>query len=155
MPNSDLHGLQIILNSAARIVTGMPRFTRDRITPVCIKLHFLPIKAKIIYKLCLITYKAFKFNQPKYLSELLKKYNPETSMNLRSIDEDRLNEPVVSRSTVVKRSFEYSAPRLFNMLPIEIRQKNTVKSFKKSLKTYLFTQAYDISTQSIRSDFKV
>ena len=155
LPNSDLHGLQIILNSAARIVTGMPRFSRDRITPVCIKLHFLPIKARIIYKLCLITYKALKFNQPKYLSELLKTYNPETSMNLRSIDENRLNEPVVSRSAVVKRSFEYSAPRLFNMLPIEIRQTNTVKSFKKSLKTYLFTQAYDISTQSIRSDFKV
>ena len=155
LSNADLHGLQMIINSAARIVTGMPRFSRDRITPVCIKLHFLPLKARIMYKLCLITYKAVNFGQPKYISELIKEYTPETNMHLRSIDENRLHEPVISHFSYVDRCFEYSAPRLYNTLPYDVRQAKTVKSFKKMLKTFLFTQAYNIETQSINSSFNV
>ena len=82
LSNSDLHGLQMIINSAARIVKGMPRFSRDRITPVCIELHLLPLKARIMYKVCLITYKALNFGQPKYMSDLVKEYTPETTMQL-------------------------------------------------------------------------
>ena len=71
LPNNRLRSLQMIVNSSARLITGMPRFSRRRITPVCIELHFLPIKARINYKICLMTYKALKHGQPSYLLENL------------------------------------------------------------------------------------
>ena len=155
LSNSDLHGLQMIINSAARIVKGMPRFSRDRITPVCIELHLLPLKARIMYKVCLITYKALSFGQPKYMSDLVKEYTPETTMQLRSIADSRLDEPVISQANYVDRCFEYSAPRLYNTLPYDVRHAKTVKSFKKLLKTFLFSKAYDIQTKTINPSFHV
>ena len=71
LPNTKLRPLQRIINNSARLVTQMPIFSRSRITPVCIDLHFLPLKARIKYKICLLTYKALKFRQPSYLVELL------------------------------------------------------------------------------------
>ena len=105
--------------------------------------------------MCLLTYKAINSGEPEYLFDLLKRYEPVTTMNLRSLDENRLNEPVIRHCTTVERCFEHAAPRLFNNLPFEIRQKNSLTSFKKSLKTYLFTKAYDMNTETINDDFKV
>ena len=69
LPNNRLRSLQI--NSSARLITGMPRFSRECITLVFIELHFLPIKARINYKICLLTYKALKHGQPSYLLDYL------------------------------------------------------------------------------------
>ena len=46
-PNTDLHGLQMILSGAVRIIVNMPRYSTNRITPRAIELHFLPVKARI------------------------------------------------------------------------------------------------------------
>ena len=35
-------------------------------------------------------------------------------------------------------------PKLWNKLPLELRQKCSVESFKKGLKTHLFKEAYNI-----------
>ena len=47
LPNTDLHGLQMILNAAVRIIMNMLRYNTDRITPKAIEIHFLPVKARI------------------------------------------------------------------------------------------------------------
>ena len=51
LPNADLVVLQMILNSAVRIIVNMPRFSTDKITPKAIKLHFLPVKAGIEFRI--------------------------------------------------------------------------------------------------------
>ena len=127
----------------------------DRITPICIKLHFLPFKARIVYKICLLTYKAINFGEPQYISELFKIHVPNFNMNLRIFDEERLEEPFISRSVQVQRSFRYSAPRLFNSLPVSVRRSETLAIFKKNLKTFLFTKAYDVLSETISPDFSV
>ena len=115
---------------------NMPRFSRDRITPKCIDLHFLPIKARIEFKICLLTFKAMKYGKPSYLSDLLKPYMPESNVLLRS--SGRLNEPVLSTLSNSERCFEYYAPRLYNRLPENLKTINSVESFKKTSKpTYL------------------
>ena len=153
LPNCDLHAFQMIINSAARIVEGMARFSRDRITPVCINLHFLPFKARIEYKICLLTYKALRFGEPKYLADLLTRFSTERDMSLRSIEFDRLDEPMISRLSTVNRCFAYSAPRLYNKIPHHIRQIDTVQLFKKKLKTFMFQKAYDMQTETINPEF--
>ena len=153
LPNADLHPLQMILNSAARLIVNLPRFSRERITPICIDLHFLPIRARIEFKICLLTFKTLKFGQPSYLSDLLKPYVPESNVQLRS--GGRLNEPMLSSSTSSERCFEFYAPRLYNKLPDNIKSLNSVESFKKNLKTHIFRKAYNMSDKSINSAYSV
>ena len=115
MPNSYLRPLQKILHSAVRLVIRMPRFSYNRITPVCINLHVLPIKARIKYKICVLTYKALKYGQPTYLAELL--HYRDLNRSLRGGQSRLLFEPIVASSSYSNRCFEYSAPRMFNSLP--------------------------------------
>ena len=57
--------LKSILNRAARLIYFLP--PRVHITPYLIELHWLPVKARIEFKVCLIFFKALKFNQPSYI----------------------------------------------------------------------------------------
>ena len=155
LPACTLHPLQMVLNSAARIIAQIPRFSYQSITPVCINLHFLPIKARIEYKICLLTYKAIKSGQPPYLAELLKTREVHTDMQLRSIQESTLDEPFLSRSVTINRCFEYSAPRLYNSLPHNVTSQSSVHSFKNKLKTYLFQKAYNLENQSLNPSYRV
>ena len=69
MPDIELQKLQRVQNTAARLVCNSNRF--DHITPTLVKLHWLPVKYRIHFKILLITFKAIHGLAPKYLSELL------------------------------------------------------------------------------------
>ncbi len=43
------------------------------------------------------------------------------------------------------RAFSVAAPKLWNLLPVSIRSAQTISSFKLLLKTYLLTQAFNLS----------
>ena len=45
-----------------------PRFSRS--TPILKRLHWLPVKFRIHFKICTITSRALKDNQPAYLADL-------------------------------------------------------------------------------------
>ena len=68
LPDSELAKLQQIQNTAARLVVRLKKC--DHITPVLQKLHWLPVKSQINYKILLLTYKALNGLAPSYLSEL-------------------------------------------------------------------------------------
>ena len=61
--------LQCIQNSLARVVTKKPPLTCS--VPLLCSLHWLPVKLRIEFKTCLLTYKAFTENQPNYLNATL------------------------------------------------------------------------------------
>ena len=151
IPNQDLNTMQMIINSAARIIVGMPRYSRERITPVCIDLHFLPIKARVEYKICLLAFKALFLDEPKYLADLLKPYATSSALELRS--NGRLDEPFITRAASISRCFEYCAPRLFNSLPQDVKGQVTINSFKKKLKTHLFSKSYNLSTLTTHTEY--
>ena len=132
---------------------GIPRFSRERITPVCMELHILPLKARIYYKICLLVYKALNFGQPQYLTELLSYRVPPRT--LRGDHQRVLEEPMISTAMYSNRCFAHCAPRLYNSLPLDVREAPSVSSFKKLLKTYLFTQAYDMENLCLRDSFKI
>ena len=153
LPNYVLNGLQMLINSAARIVVGLPRFSRERITPICIKLHILPIKARIKYKICLLTHKVIKYGEPLYLNDLIDLKVP-SSVNLRS-NNDRLKlaEYRVPGPCFTNRCFKYNAPTLYNSLPLTIRQLDTIETFKKKLKTLIFKETFNLEDATIRPSF--
>ena len=155
LPDSELRFLQMILNSAARIVRQLPRFSREHITPICIELHFLPIKARIKYKICLLAFKALTLSQPIYIRNMLTFKNWKTSMNLTSTDRQLLEAPFLSGLVSVRRCFSYTAPRLYNTLDEELKRMECLDGFKNKLKTSIFREAYDLGAKTINVDFRV
>lgn len=53
-----------------------------------------------------------------------------------------------------RRAFVNCAPRLYNAIPANIKMAETVDVFKKRLKTYLFTEAYDLESEVIREEYR-
>ena len=62
---ANLNKIQRIQNTLARVVINTSKF--EHITPILRKLHWLQIKQRIDYKLCLLTYKTLEIQQPTYL----------------------------------------------------------------------------------------
>ena len=66
LPASTLAPLQRVQNAAARLVIGLKY--SDHITPAFIELHWLLIKQRITYKLCLLVYKSLNGLAPPYIT---------------------------------------------------------------------------------------
>ena len=93
----------------------------------------------------MLVYKALNGQAPHYLSELLSfKSDHACSYNLRS-SQDRLLlklPQLKTKVTLGDRAFSCAAPKLWNSLPIAIRQSQSVAVFKAQLKTHLFSEAF-------------
>ena len=96
-----------------------------------IKLHWLPIKARIEFEICLIVFKALRFGQPKYIADMLSSPATISHLTLRSDDDlYRLHEPrAVDERAFAERSFIYTASRLYNGLPATVKQQASVQRF--------------------------
>ena len=55
----------------------------------------------------------------------------------------------MKRKTFAQRSFSVAAPTLWNGLPLNIKQANTLDQFKSLLKTHLFHSFQTISSHII------
>lgn len=155
LPNQTLKKLQSILNRAARLISGLP--PGHPTTAALIELHWLPIKARIEFKACLMTYKILKSEKPQYLYDLLKPRTLNTDVVLRSVgDPYILFEPrAINGRAFGERSFSFCAPRLYNRLPIEIKKSSSVDVFKSKLKTHLFAKCYNIAEKVVHPDYKL
>ena len=133
--NDKLQCLQKVQNNAARMILKKTKFSSA--TPLLNELHWLPVKKRIMYKMCTIVFKCLNDQCPVYLSDLVKKYCP--SRCLRSSDDPTLLvKPKTSRK-IGERSFSFSGPALWNSLPQCLREQGSIETFKSHLKTYLFT----------------
>ena len=75
----ELRRLQLVQNSLCRVVTRSSKCCN--ITPQLKKLHWLPIKYRIQFKIGVITYKTLNQGEPVYLRELIHPYT--SSRNTR------------------------------------------------------------------------
>ena len=136
LPNVLTDKLQKALNTAARIVTNTRKY--DHITPVLDDLHWLPIKQRVQFKILLLTFKCLHGMAPRYLQDLIKVVNTSTRADKKTV----LYEPKMRLVTYGDRAFVSAAPRLWNRLPVHIRQCSELSTFKSQLKTHLFKQAF-------------
>ena len=117
--------LQRVQNSLARVVLQMPR--RTHADDLLAQLHWLPVSYHIDYKIALITYKALKFGQSRYLADLL--ILQDQVRATRSEGQCRLHQ-LMPNSQTSSRGFFYAAPSIWNLLPPDLRIKETVSAFK-------------------------
>ena len=155
LPNYLLKKIQSVINKCTRLIFSLP--PRVPTTRYLIELHWLPIKARVEFKICLIVFKALKFNKPQYIVDLLSSSISTTDFALRSSnDPHRLHEPrAICESVFAERSFAYAAPRLYNGLPVVVKQQPSVQSFKTQLKTFLFSRVFNTAENVVNEAYRL
>ena len=138
LPKYLINRLQKIQNSVARIITRTSR--SSHITPVLKSLHWLPVQCRINFKLCCITHRALSLEEPHYLNSLLIHRSNSHSLHFSSFNP--LTLPFFNKKSNGFHSFARAAPYPWNHLPNTVRSAPTYLSFRKSLKTYFFNQAF-------------
>ena len=106
--------LQRVQNLAARLALN------DWCSPIqqiFVNLPWLPIQARIKFKICNLTYKLLSENQPANLRSLITSYVPPRL--LRSSDQCLLTQ-TRARTCIGQRAFRVCAPTVWNLLPLSI-----------------------------------
>ena len=131
--------MQRLQNTCPRMITKTRR--RDHITPVLIKLHWLPVRRHIEYKILSHTYRAIHRQAPQYLCDMLSLYEP--ARVLRPQSSVTLTVPRSRKRMPGDRCFAKAAALLWNSLPANLRDTNSFAAFQHGLKTFLFRQKYE------------
>jgi len=113
----------------ARVVTQSSSRTSTR--PLLQSLHWLLVRERINYKVATLTFKARRMSAPPYLNSLLNDHVPSRTLRLSSMP--RLIVPR-TRTELAKRAFSVAAPALWNSLPVDVVDANSLLSFKKTFK---------------------
>ena len=124
MSSVNFDKLQLVQNTLACILT----LTRkgDHIQPLLKRLHWLPIRQRVDFKVALLTYSIRYSDEPQHLNSLLMDYKPNRS--LRSAEEYLLVVPRTKLSST-SRAFSVAAPKLWDNLPLDIRNSKTMSIF--------------------------
>ena len=112
LPDESFKKLQRIQNQSARLV--LKRKKRDHITPMLIKLYWLPVRLRVQYKIAVICYNCMNQTSPKYLSDLIQCHSP--SRALRSSDQKLLKVFVTAKPISMETGHFHSVPRRFRMI---------------------------------------
>ena len=137
LPKHLIKRLELVQNNAARLVFRKKK--RDNVKLLLKKLHWLPIRYRIMFKINVLTFKCIRGLAPKYLSELISLYEPPRC--LRSSGKGLLDRKS-ARLMIGERAFSVAGPRLWNELPLHIRVAEKLCTFKSLLKTYYFRKAF-------------
>jgi len=112
----------MVQNAAVRLVFNQPK--RAHVTPLLIELHWLPVAARIKFKLLMVLLPLVRANV--------------TPRMLRSSNDRRLALPSVQ----VRQSILFSlvVPRWWNEMPSTTRAGASLSTYKKLLMTQLFRE---------------
>ena len=138
IPGYQIEKLQKLQNFAAKVILRKSRY--DHVTPCLIDLHWLPIKYRIDFKIAVTVFKCLNNLAAPCLSELIEIYTP--SRTLRSSSLNLLNVKKTNFKTVGDKSFSYTAPLVWNKLPLYLRKETSIENFKNQLKTFYFNEAF-------------
>ena len=134
--------LERLQRQAARVVCKKYKNDHNSVTELMWGLHWLPIRARIQYKILLLVYKAFTNGSLTYLADMMTSCNPVRSTRL-SHKVNLLVVPHKKSNKYCEKAFAVVGPRLWNeLLTDELRGCNSVDTFKKKLKTMLFKKHY-------------
>ena len=141
----ELRRLQLVQNSLCRVVTRSMKYSH--ITSQLKKLHWIPIKYRIQFKIGLITCKILNQGQQVYLRELIHPYTSSrntrrSTPKLKFLHTPTFDHKVHKSVKLFSHSFSHYALVLWNSFPYQIRNSPFVASFRKHLKTHLFNSSF-------------
>ena len=131
---SQMKRLQRLMNTSVRFIYGLRK--SERITPFMKQCHFLPVKYRILFKLCVFVFRVLHGLSPEYLQNIIYIRNP-LRAGLRSSAADRYIDTDYRGRTIAVRMVEE-----WNVLPGNLRRMSNLENFKGKLKTHFFAVAY-------------
>ena len=139
--STTLDPLRRILNAAVHLVAGFG--PRDHMTEQMKKLHWLPIKYRINFKLCLMMHAAVTGQYQQYIRDIVHPLSTLPERNrLRAAASGQFDIPR-TRTDFGETAFFVAGPREWNTLSQDITDITNREAFKRALKTYYFKLAYD------------
>jgi hypothetical protein len=131
--DSNILRLQRIQNNLAKLV--LQNCQTSSLNAIH-SLHWLPIKRRVDFKIATLTYKLLQSRVPSYLASTLQ---PQVNIrDTRSSELELLHQPRIT-TAIGSRAFHIAAPAVWNKIPLNIRQSPSIISFRRRLKTHLFT----------------
>ena len=131
LPNCLMNILQKVQNTSAKLMTSSKKY--DSATSSLYLLHWLPIKARVDFKILTLIHKCLSGNALEYLQNLITPYKSGRP-GLRSESQERkLLVPRTSRKTFADRTFSVYSPKTWNNLPEPLRRNMPIKQFKAQL----------------------
>ena len=133
--NSLYYGMNSnLINKLQRVQHCAVRFiSKDHISSVnldhkMIELHWLKVKYRILYKQLVIVHNCFHQNAPE---EIMCMFHYAESVRTMKLQEKSFY------NKYGERAFSRSGPKLWNLLPMNIREEHETDRFKTSLKSFL------------------
>ena len=96
-----------------------------------IELHWLKVKHRILYKQLVIVHNCLHQKAPE---EIMCMFRYSESIRTMKLQEKRCF------NKYGERAFSHSGPKLWNLLPMNIREEHETEKFKTSLKSFLMTR---------------
>ena len=145
LTEQNIRKLQKILNSAVRFIYKLyGKEKQQHIMPYLKKLHFLPIKHRIKFKVALLVFKCLNNMAPTYLCDMIELRD----IRRRSVRLDNdfyvVKVPKPPNFSRTYAAFSFNGPKIWNELPYRIRSMSDIVDFKRELKTYYFGLAFDV-----------
>ena len=141
-PSTTLDLLRRVLNAAIRFVAGLG--PRDHVTDQMKKLHWLPIKYRINFKLCVMMHAAVTGQCPQYIRDIIHPLSTLPKRNrLRAAASGQFD---ISRTRTVfgERAFSLLVNESGTLFHKTLQTSQTEKlALKRALKSYYFKLAYD------------
>jgi len=100
------------------------------ITPNLMELHWLPVQQRVHFKLETITFNTIHTKEAEYLYDLLKLHVPVRTLrssNSRSFSSSR------TRTAIASRAFKHLSVFIWNNLPADIRNCDSLYTFRRRL----------------------
>ena len=139
LPQKSLNRLQLVHNAAARFLTGSRKW--DSATAILRKLHWLPIRKRIQFKILCFSHLVLAKKAPAYFAdELVESVPPRATRQANRRQIDARYRPKLK--TVGTRSMFYAMPHYFNRLPVSLANECRYTTFKRHTKTILFRETY-------------
>jgi hypothetical protein len=143
VPKRIINKLQRVQTRAAKLILGRSRM--DSATACLMHLHWLPIRGRIHYKLCLLMYKCDRKAAPKYMTDLTMKKKVMREGNRSNAKCHDYEVPFTKLKTFADRSFGVQGPKHWNELPDGLKAAVNLETFKRDLKTHLFRLYFNLN----------
>ncbi len=134
-PNTYLDRVQRFQNRAARIITG--NYDRDvRGIDLVKDLGWFNIRQRRDYFTALLVFKSLNGMSPDYMTDMFTYSHEIGTYNTRSTVQNILCVPKINKQ-IFSQSIQFNGPRMWNSLPLEIRNAQSLIPFKSLLKLFL------------------
>ena len=114
----------------------------DHVSDALTSLHWLRISQGIQFEVAVLTYKVLHGCAPSYLGPFVCGADLPNRRALRFANTSHLIQPQSNWSTIGNRAFPVVGPQLWNSLPPEVTSAPSLDTFRRRLKTHLFTVSY-------------